>query len=201
MKRLSISPERQGVVSLPCLSSSSGGLGESMTLAQATGLLASCSKATRFAVLMNRVDNPVDAGISADSLVLRVNEDDFVVLEGRVLVDPVGVENPKVGGFAISSTLWHRSLATTTSHTDTVDHIALLGLVTQTTGLVWSGRSRCAVDDIQLSELPAADSEKESKDIGLLLLVKFFDVLECTHLDCCTLRRTGVGGLEKWCPH
>ena len=46
---------------------------------------------------MNRVDNPVDAGISADSLVLRVNEDDFVVLVGRVLVDPVGVENPKVG--------------------------------------------------------------------------------------------------------
>jgi len=196
-----------------------------MTLAQATGLLASCGKAARFAVLVNWVDDPVDAGISADSLVLRVNKDDFVVLVGRVLVDPVGVEDPKVGatttdtlfsgglegslvlelvhtlvgGFAISSTLWHRSLATSTSDTDTVDHVALLGLVTQTTGLVWSGRSRCAVDDIQLSELPAADSEKESKDIGLLLLVKFFDVLEGTHLDCCTLRRTGVGGLEKWC--
>ncbi len=47
--------------------------------------------------LVNWVDDPVDAGISADSLVLRVNEDDFVVLVGRVLVDPVGVEDPKVG--------------------------------------------------------------------------------------------------------
>jgi len=166
-------------VSLPCLSSSSGSLGESMTLAQATGLLASCSKATRFAVLVNWLDDPVDAGISADSLVLRVNEDDFVVLVGRVLVDPVGVEDSEVGatttdtlfsgglegslvlelvdtlvgGFTISSTLWRWSLATTTSDTDTVDHISLLGLVTQTTGLVWSGRSRCAVDDMQLSEL------------------------------------------------
>lgn len=32
------------------------------------------------------------------------------------------------------------------------------------------------------AHLPAADSEKESKDIGLLLLVKFFDVFEGTHL-------------------
>jgi len=47
--------------------------------------------------LVNWVDDPVDAGISADSLVLRVNKDDFVVLVGRVLVDPVGVEDPKVG--------------------------------------------------------------------------------------------------------
>jgi hypothetical protein len=33
-----------------------------------------------------------------------------------------------------------------------------------------------------LSYLPAADSEKESKDIGLLLFLKFLDVFEGTHL-------------------
>lgn len=53
----------------------------------------------------------------------------------------------------ISSTLWHWSLATTTSDTDTVDDIALLGLVAQATSLVGSRGSRGAVDDFQLSEL------------------------------------------------
>lgn len=31
---------------------------------------------------------------------------------------------------------------------------------------------------------PAADSEEESQDIRLLLLLKLFDVLEGTHLGC-----------------
>lgn len=31
---------------------------------------------------------------------------------------------------------------------------------------------------------PAADSEEESQNIGLLLLLKLFDVLEGTHFDC-----------------
>lgn len=53
----------------------------------------------------------------------------------------------------IGGTLWHWLLATTTANANTVDDIALLGLVTETTGLVWSGWARCAVDDIQLSEL------------------------------------------------
>lgn len=38
---------------------------------------------------------------------------------------------------------------------------------------------------------PAADSEEESQDIRLLLLLKLFDVLEGTHLDCLQ-ERAGV---------
>ena len=147
---------------------------------------------------MDRVDNPADARITTDSLVLGVNEDDFEVLVGRILVDPVGVEDTKIGatttdsffgggaegtlvlelvhtlvrGFAwrvtVSllmfevciwpshtecSTLGHRLLATTASNTDSVDDIALLGLVSETTSLVWSGRTGSAVNDVQLSEL------------------------------------------------
>lgn len=49
---------------------------------------------------MDGVDDPVDAGIAADGLVLRVNEDDLVVLVGGVLVDPVGVEDAQVGAAA-----------------------------------------------------------------------------------------------------
>lgn len=39
--------------------------------------------------LVNRVDDPVDSGILADGLVLRIDKDDFEILIGRILVDPV----------------------------------------------------------------------------------------------------------------
>lgn len=81
--------EVEGVVSLPGLSPAGSGLVESVSLAQTTGLLASGSETTRLAVLVDWVDDPVDAGVAADGLVLRVNEDDLVVLVGGVLVDPV----------------------------------------------------------------------------------------------------------------
>jgi len=80
-------------MSLPCLSSSCSRLVETMTLAQASGLLACSGQAARFAVLVDRVDDPIDARITANGLVLGVNEDDFEVLVGRVLVNPVRVEN------------------------------------------------------------------------------------------------------------
>jgi hypothetical protein len=145
---------------------------------------------------VDRVDDPADARITADGLVLRVDEDDLEVFVGGILVDPVRVEDSQVGataadtlfgggaegalvfelvhtlvgGFAwlllvsrsyscagsfltIGGTLGHRLLATTTSDTDAVDDIALLGLVSQAAGLVGSGGTRRAVDDIKLSEL------------------------------------------------
>lgn len=93
------------------------------------------------------------------------------------LVDPVRVQHTQVGassantlfrdrsrvtgefelrhtlvdGLTVDGTLGHRSLSVTTSHTDTVDHETLLGLVAETTGLVRSRWSRCSVDDVQLS--------------------------------------------------
>ena len=105
---------------------------------------------------------------------LGVDEDDFVVLVGGVLVDPVRVENPQVGtpasntllsgglkrtlvlelvdslvgGFSKSGTLLDWLLASTTSDTDTVDDISLLGLVTETAGLVWARWAGSSVDDI-----------------------------------------------------
>jgi hypothetical protein len=41
------------------------------------------------AYLVHWVDNPVDARVSANSLVLRINENDLEVLVCGVLVDPV----------------------------------------------------------------------------------------------------------------
>ena len=94
---LTVSPERQGVESLPCLPPASSSLVEFVTLVQATRLLAGSGQSTSFAVLVDWLDDPVDTRVLADSLVLWVDKDDFVVLVGRVLVDPVGVEDSQVG--------------------------------------------------------------------------------------------------------
>jgi len=176
---LSVSPERQGVVALPGLSATGLGLVVAVTLVETTGLLAGGGEAARLAVLVHGVDDPVDAGVDTDGLVLGVDEDDLVVLVGRVLVDPVGVEDSEVsaaaadtllggglegslvlqlvdtlvGGLAVSGTLRSRALAATTADADTVDNIALLGLVSETASLVQTGWARSAVDDVQLTEL------------------------------------------------
>jgi hypothetical protein len=64
---------------------------EAVPLVEAATLLAGGGKATRLAVLVHRGHDPVDAWVLADGLVLRVDEDDLVVLVRRVLVDPVRV--------------------------------------------------------------------------------------------------------------
>ena len=53
----------------------------------------------------------------------------------------------------VGGTLRHRPLATTTAHTGAVDHIALLGLVAEATGLVRAGGTGSTVDGVQLTEL------------------------------------------------
>lgn len=62
--------------------------------------------------LVNRLDDPVDAGIAADGLVLGVDKDNLEVLVGGVLVDPVRVEDTEVGA-ASSDTLLSRRLERT----------------------------------------------------------------------------------------
>lgn len=56
---------------------------------EATVLSASRGQTSSFTVLVNRVDNPVDARIISDGNMLRIHKDDFVVLVGGVLVNPV----------------------------------------------------------------------------------------------------------------
>lgn len=90
---------------LPGLSATGLGLGVTVALVETPGLLAGGGETTGLTVLVNGVDNPIDAGIDADGLVLGVNEDDLVVLVGRVLVDPVRVENAQVSAAAADTLL------------------------------------------------------------------------------------------------
>jgi len=152
---LTVSPVALGVESLPSLPATSSRLVVAMTLVKATALLAGSGQSTRLAVLVDWLGDPVDASITADGLVLRVDEDDFEVFVGGVLVYPVGVQDTQVcattadtllggrteralilqlvdtlvGRLTVGSTLRSGPLATSAANTDTVDNIALLSLV------------------------------------------------------------------------
>ena len=52
---------------------------------------------------MDRVDNPTDPRITTNGLVLGVNENDFEVLVGGILVDPVRVEDAEIGAATTDS--------------------------------------------------------------------------------------------------
>jgi hypothetical protein len=104
-ERLPVAPQGQGVVSLPGLSAASGGLVVAVALVETTGALAGGGEATSLAVLVDGVDDPVDAGVDADGLVAGVDEDDLVVLVGGVLVDPVGVQDAQVSAAATDTLL------------------------------------------------------------------------------------------------
>lgn len=92
-------------MALPGLSAASLGLVVAVALVETTRSLAGGGETASLTVLVDRVDDPVDAGINADSLVLGVDHDDLVVLVGRVLVDPVGVEDAQVGAAAADTLL------------------------------------------------------------------------------------------------
>lgn len=101
----SVAPQRQGVVSLPSLSAAGLGLVVAVALVETTRLLAGSGETTSLAVLVDGVDDPVDARVLADGLVLGVDEDDLVVLVGGVLVDPVRVEDAEVSAAAADTLL------------------------------------------------------------------------------------------------
>ena len=79
-----------------------------VALVHTSALLAGGRQAAHLTMLVHWVDDPVDAGIAADGLVLRVDEDDFVVLVRAVLVDPVAVEHAQVGAAAANTLLGGR---------------------------------------------------------------------------------------------
>ena len=107
-------------MSLPGLPATRLGLVVAMALVEATRLLANGSKTACFAVLVDGVDDPVDARVPTDGGVLRVDEDNLEVLVGAVLVDPVRVQDAEVGTSAADTLLGggaERSLVLELVHT------------------------------------------------------------------------------------
>jgi hypothetical protein len=96
-------------VPLPGLPAAGLRLAVAVALVETARLLARGCETAALAVLVYGVDDPVDAGVHADGLVLGVDADDLIVLVGGVLVDPVRVENPKVGAATANTLLSRRS--------------------------------------------------------------------------------------------
>ena len=143
-------------------------------------LLTSSSETSSLSVLVLVGGDPVDSGVSSDGLVEGINKDNLVELEGSVLTNPVRVEDSEVSatsantllsnssvgsgglelvdtlvdGLAVNNTLGDGSLAATTSDSNSVDNVALLGLVSELSGLIGTGRSVDLVNDGELSVLP-----------------------------------------------
>ena len=188
----SVSPELLSVSSAPVSTDGGSGLGGGVTLVlETTGLLAGGGEASHFSVTMLAGADPVDAGVSADSLVLGVNEDNFEELEAGILTNPVRVEHAEVGALAADThlsdslvglflleladavvngltendTLADVSLTTTTSYTGSVDNVTLGSLVTETVSLVRAGRTAASVDGGELSVLPSSNSEYETEKV------------------------------------
>ena len=105
---------------------------------------------------------PVYGWVTSDCLVVWVDHDDFEILVGRILSNPVAVQNTEcrasasstlfsnvakstlevqsvdslVGGLTHGLALGHWTFASSTSDADAVDAVALFGLVPQLAGLV-----------------------------------------------------------------
>ena len=88
------SPEGDSVSSEPALLLRRSLLVSLVALSlEASVLDASSGEAASFSALVLGGGNPVDSGVTGDGLVVGVNKDDLVELEGSVLADPVGVED------------------------------------------------------------------------------------------------------------
>jgi hypothetical protein len=185
--RLTVSAHTLGVVALPLgsVGTTNGVVGAVTLDSEASVLLASGGKAATLSVLVDRLADPVDAGVVLDGDVVRIDKDDFEVLVGGVLVDPVRVQDSQVGADTASTFLGDRaqvadelqlvdtlvlwltvhntlrvwSLAATAADGNTVHNVALLGLEAKAMGLVGAGRSSQSGDLVGLAVLPCSIME------------------------------------------
>lgn len=108
---LTVSAHGLGVVSLPLGSvrTTNGVVGTVTLDSQTTMLAASRSQTTAFAVLVDGVADPVDTRIVSDVQVAGVNNNNFVVLESSVLVNPIRVQDTHVSVNTTNSLLGNRT--------------------------------------------------------------------------------------------
>mmetsp|Transcript_34505 Transcript_34505/g.72648 ORF Transcript_34505/g.72648 Transcript_34505/m.72648 type:complete len:209 (+) Transcript_34505:116-742(+) len=170
-------------------------VGAVTTLSQTTALPPGTGKSSAFPVLVHGIHDPVDAGIITDLHMRRINQNDFVIFHGRILVHPVRVEDTQVAKFAanlllrnrlkialelnlvntlvLGLTKYHttvvRALTSSTTDTATDDNVSLLGLVAKTMGLVSTCGTVHTGDFGSLTVLPRADAEEETEGVTLLV--------------------------------
>ncbi|GET92702.1 ribosomal protein L15, putative [Leishmania tarentolae] len=205
---LTLAQEHDAVVAAPRSAVRRAKLGGLVALvAQTTVLSTSGGQAALLAVLVHRVDDPVDARVAADGLAHRVNGDDLVPLERGVHVHPVRVQHTQVAEalaqtllrnglvvlvelhaehtaglrLTVRDTLVSRALATTTAHAHAEHAEALLRLVAKHAGLLRARGAAQAHHRVLVTELPRADTLDKAHHIGRLLLPQLVQVHESPH--------------------
>lgn len=89
--------------------------------------------------------------------------------------------NTDGSGLSADNTLWHWSLSSSSSDSNSVDNITILGLVAESSGFVGPGGVVDSSNDGKLSVFPSSDSHDESHEIRLLLSPEFFEILVGSH--------------------
>ena len=90
---LTVSAHGLSVVLLPLSSvRTTDGVVGTVTLDSQTSVLATCrSQTTSLSVFVDSIADPVDTRIISDVQVAGVNANNFIVLEGSILVNPIGI--------------------------------------------------------------------------------------------------------------
>merc|ERR1719282_1825715 len=174
---------------------------------QAARLAAGRGQAAELAVLHHGLADPIDAGVVADHLVVRVHHDHLKPLVHRVLRHPIGVQHAEAPALAanpllrdaaevarglvlvdalvarlpVDDALRHARLAVAALDAHAVDEVALLRLVAHLARLVRAGWPRAAVDRGEPPELPVAQAGEEAEDVRLLLAPELLEVLVGAH--------------------
>merc|ERR1711962_1264720 len=173
-----------------------------MTLPHSTVLSSRTCLSTQLAVFHDGLADPVDARITTDCFVHGVDHDDFVIQVCGVLTNPIGAEHTESTsqtscsllcfrsstplkfdlvdtftlGFTVCCSLGNRLLTSSTSQTNTVNHVPLFGTVTESSRSVRSRGTGCSVDGGEVTKLPTSDPEEKAKKIALFLLVEFLEI-------------------------
>ena len=204
---VSLETERVAVEPGSPVGSSLDTIGTVSTLAESTSLASSRSKSTALTVRMNTIGDPVDPRIVPNNHMRRVHHNDLIILHSRILIDPVRVEDTKIGKLASDLFFRHTlevplklelgntlmlgltkhhttmvlTLAASTADTTTDNDVSLLGLVTETVGLVGTGRAVATGNVVALTVLPSADAHQETEGVTLLVTPQLFHVLVGGH--------------------
>jgi len=181
--RLTVSAELEHLSALPGSTDGRSHLeGGLPTTVEGSALATGGSHTTQLAVLVD--------GVVSDPVGVQESEGSYFTADtlfGNGLQVTGGFDLGHTGGgrLTVADTLGDLALASSPLDADTVDDVSLLGLVSQSAGLIWAGRTRGTVDSRKLTVLPGPDSAQEAHHIGLLLLPELFQVLVGAHLDFC----------------
>jgi len=158
---------------------------------ESSALLSGSGQTSQFSSLVDWLGNPVVSGVVSDGIVVRVAENDFVEFVCGVLGNPVRVEdtestelsadsffsdraivslvfklgNTLTGWLTVDNTLGDWFLSATSADSDSVDNDTLLGLVSESSGLIRSGWLGNSVDSWELSVFPVSETEDESHHV------------------------------------